>query len=130
MSTDAGTTFTDIEVFDNKGEQSEIMIAGGGNPVFDDNYYSFLEFYANTHIPSNKYKVRFIAQNGQFVENNINTALSAGQYFVVGQHNSGWANFFGNNVGTVYGSGNYQYKRWSNISNYYFDHRIEIRRRS
>ena len=52
VSTDAGNTFTDIEVFDNKGEQSEIMIVGGGNPVFDDNFRSFLEFYANTDILS------------------------------------------------------------------------------
>ena len=128
VSTDAGNTFTDIEVFDNKGEQSEIMIVGGGNPVFDDNYRSFLEFYANTDIPSNKYKVRLIAQDGAFVENTINTSLSAGQYFVAGQNSNGWVNFFGGNINTVYGVGTYKYARWSNISNYYFDHRIEIRR--
>ena len=128
VSTDAGNTFTDIEVFDNKGEQSEIMIVGGGNPVFDDNYRSFLEFYANTDIPANKYKVRLIAQDGAFVENTINTSLSAGQYFVAGQNNNGWVNFFGGNINTVYGVGTFKYARWSNISNYYFDHRIEIRR--
>jgi len=130
VSTDAGNTFTDIDVFDNKGEQSEIMIVGGGNPVFDNNYQTFLEFYANTDIPSNKYKVRFIAQDESYIENNITTGLSAGQYFVVGQHNNGWVQFFGDIVGNVYGGGNYKYARWSNISNFYFDQRIEIRRQS
>ena len=44
VSTDAGDTFTDIEQYDNKGEQSEIMIVGGGMPKFE-NQRSFLELY-------------------------------------------------------------------------------------
>ena len=32
VSTDEGNTFTDIDEFDNVGEQSEIMIVGGGFP--------------------------------------------------------------------------------------------------
>ena len=51
VSTDAGDTFTDIEQYDNKGEQSEIMIVGGGVPRFD-NHKIFLELYANTDISS------------------------------------------------------------------------------
>ena len=52
VSTDNGDTFTDIETFDNVGEQSEIMIVGGGNPNFQNSYYSFLELYAvsYTHL--------------------------------------------------------------------------------
>ena len=129
VSTDNGDTFTDIETFDNVGEQSEIMIVGGGNPNFQNSYYSFLELYANTDIPANKYRIFLIDQEGNSVSLKITNSLNAGDFVMIGENNNGWVNFFGANVNTVY-EGDFRYYRWSNLDAYHQDYRIEIRRDS
>ena len=123
VSTDAGDTFTDIEQYDNKGEQSEIMIVGGGVPRFD-NHKIFLELYANTDISNGEYKLRITAQNGNSDEVSI-TYASAGQYIYMFESNQ-ISGYFGGDLNSIYGSGNYRSQRWSNIDRYTFDNKIEI----
>ena len=59
VSTDAGTTWSEIDDFNAIGQQSEIMIVGGGHPNnHSTGYYSFIELYANDDIVANKSRYR------------------------------------------------------------------------
>ena len=121
VSTDAGDTFTDIEQYDNKGEQSEIMIVGGGFPRFD-NHKAFLELYVNTDISSSEYRLYIYAQNGSARYLNI-TSATAGQYIYIYESNQLNQYFkngqcsgnFSTCLNSLYGSGNWKSQRWSNI---------------
>ena len=128
VSTDAGNTFTDIEQYDNKGEQSEIMIVGGGFPRFD-NHKAFIELYANTDISTNEYKIRITAQNGLNRNFNI-TSASAGQYIYL-YESSQWSSYFGTSLDQLYGgnnsiNGTYRAQRFREIDYYTFDNKIEL----
>ena len=124
VSTDAGDTFTDIEQYDNKGEQSEVMIVGGGYPRLD-NHKAFLELYANTDISSGEYRLYIYAQNGSTRYLNI-TSATAGQYIYIYESNQ-INSYFGDNLTSLYGaSGNYRSQRWSNIDVFSYDNRFEL----
>ncbi|MDA9693181.1 hypothetical protein N9U43_00905, partial [Cytophagia bacterium] len=127
VSTDEGTTFTDIDQLSTNGGQQEIMIVGGGAPKFD-NHKIFLELYANRNITNGEYKLRIIAQNGSYVETNI-TSANAGQ-FIFFQESSQFTNYFGGSFNDTYGAGNWRWQRWSNIDYYKGDNRYEIIRNS
>ena len=103
VSTDAGDTFTDIEQYDNKGEQSEIMIVGGGFPRFD-NHKAFIELYANTDISSGEYRLMITAQNGLTRYVDI-TSATAGQYIYI-YESSQWSSYFGSGLDQLYGGNN------------------------
>ena len=124
VSTDAGDTFTDIEQYDNKGEQSEVMIVGGGYPRLD-NHKAFLELYANTDISASEYRLYIYDQSGSTRYLNI-TSASAGQYIYIYESNQ-INSYFGDNLTSLYGgSGNYRQQRWSNIDDFSYDNRFEL----
>ena len=97
VSTDEGNTFEDIETTTGDGGQSEIMIVGGGYPR-NNQYRSFLEIYANKDIEANKYKIRLVNSQNNYVEKNLNSFTKAGNFIVI---NDGGKNnfnlFFGSN---------------------------------
>ena len=126
VSTDEGTTFTDIEVYDNEGEQSEIMIVGGGFPRMTINK-AFLEIYANTDIPRSTYKLRMVNQAGSGYEKVIDKDIKAGDFVIFNYGNTGrFTDYFGSDLGTVYGTGKYHHINWNNLHRFYFDNRFEI----
>ena len=95
VSTDAGLTWFSINDFENIGEQSEIMIVGGGNPrnFNSGNNYSFLELYANEDIEANKYEVVLTTTMGVKHSQIINTNISKGKYILFGDHPNYWIQF-------------------------------------
>ena len=128
VSTDAGTTFTDIDVYDNPGEQSEIMLVGGGNPAnHTAGYYSFLELYANDDIVANKYKIVLTTQDGTVYEIKITNDISKGKYILIGEHSSGWCAFFESCVVPLYGTKYGMYYRWSKLGDVRGEFILEIK---
>ena len=106
VSTDAGDTWSKIDNFDQIGDQSEIMIVGGGYPAgINNNGTAFLELYANADIAANTYKLRWIAIAGQIREYKIKHDIKQGEYILFGNNGTWWVRFFGDNVATLYGQG-------------------------
>ena len=109
VSTDEGNTFEDIETTTGDGGQSEIMIVGGGYPR-NNQYRSFLEIYANKDIEANKYKIRLVNSQNNYVERNLYSFTKAGNFIVI---NDGGKNnfnlFFGSTLDDVYGKKNTHY---------------------
>ena len=118
VSTDAGLTWFSINDFENIGEQSEIMIVGGGNPrnFNSGNNYSFLELYANEDIEANKYEVVLTTTMGVKHSQIINTNISKGKYILFGIIPIIGFSFENTNVATFYGDKYGQYYTWQYLS--------------
>ena len=97
VSTDAGTTWNEIDDFNALGQQSEIMIVGGGHPInHGSGYHSFLELYANDDIIADKYKVVLTLPDGTTQQELvIRNSIAKGKYITIGSDNRGWVDFLG-----------------------------------
>ena len=120
VSTDAGTTWNEIDDFNALGQQSEIMIVGGGHPInHGSGYHSFLELYANDDIIADKYKVVLTLPDGTTQQELvIRNSIAKGKYITFGSDNRGWVDFFGGVVRTLYNNKNNSYGQhypWSTV---------------
>ena len=128
VSTDAGTTWNEIDDFNAIGQQSEIMIVGGGHPNnHGSGYYSFLELYANDDIVANKYKAVLTLPNGQKYQYVISNNVDKGKYILFGENNNGWVNFFGQTVNSLYGSKFGRYYQWNRVGDSRGEFILEIK---
>ena len=125
VSTDGGTTYTDIEnTGGGEGTQSEIMISGGAMP-FGNRNYNFIEIYANAKVNSDEYYIE-IQNQGNEIQTFKIPDLKEEQYLIVYDNNSNFSNAFGY---SWYGS-NYKTRTWNNLDAYKFDVSISIKRYS
>ena len=109
VSTDAGVSFKNIE-------QPKIVITGGGRGNNQNNKV-FLELYALEDVPANTYQIKFKnpATNQEY-SRTLSNKIDKGKYYVFGQKNTTWVDFFENiNVTTTYGDKLGKYYQWTDL---------------
>ncbi len=112
VSTDAGDSWSKIDNFEAMGQQSEIMIVGGGYPrrAQNQNSKTFIELYVNADIPANKYKLRWTLPNqpaSHWKASEYLPATQKGTYILI-NNNNGWFNQYIGNPSTLYGNKSYK----------------------